>query len=402
VTRRVLPALLCAAVAAAACGTSAGGAPTDPVRAPAAPGVRVATAPPRGGSQSWKQPAVSGGRRAYVARLGPDGVGAAATSARQLKMRLLGIGYPAHGTGGGATYVGPGVAAPWTQIAHGQYTVAVEHRGTWLGLRVWSRGGRWRAKVDGRYVDPAPRSVGSDSALHTIGLSFSGAAASKRHLVEFELSGGAWLAGAVAGRGDRLSLPPRPRRPSAYWLGDSYFAGGGSKYPGFSDLVHVAGARLGVDDDTVDALGGTGYIHDNAPAKFDDYLTRARRNLGPGRARPDLIVVGGSINDVDQSPRDVGAAARLLYAYLAKAVPSAKVFVVVFTPTYPVPANFAALNRAVLRAAAASPNVAGALDLPAREARAAHGLQGSNGHPTQTGHDAYGRLIARFIRAREH
>jgi lysophospholipase L1-like esterase len=237
--------------------------------------------------------------------------------------------------------------------------------------------------------------------MHTVGLDFRRAGPSKRHVVQFELSGGAWLAGVVAGRRDRLALSPRPKRPSVYWLGDSYFAGGGARYPGFSDLVHEASARLGFQDVTVDALGGTGYIHDNAPAKFGDYLARARGSLGRGKARPDVVVVGGSINDIDQSVRQVGAAARQLYAYLARAVPSAEVFVVVFTPRYPVPANFAALDRAVLRAAAASPNVTGALDLPTRAARAPQGLQGSNGHPTQAGHEAYGRLIADFIRARE-
>jgi len=112
-----------------------------------------------------------------------------------------------------------------------------------------------------------------------------------------------------------------------------------------------------------------------------------------------VIVIGGSINDIDRDPRQVAAAARRLYASLGRAVPAAKIFVVVFTPRFPVPANFAALDRAVLGAAAASPNVAGALDLPARFARSARGLQGANSHPTQAGHDRYGRLIADFIRA---
>jgi lysophospholipase L1-like esterase len=400
VTRRALPALLSLAVASAACGSASDGARPDAVLAPASAGVRIGAAPAGDALQSWQEPVVSGGRHGYVAKLRAAGQGAASASTGPLRVRLAGIGYPGTSTGGGASVVGPGVAIPWTQIAHGQYTVSVAHRGKWLGLRIWSRGGRWRAKVDGRYVDPRPRTVGSDSAMHTVGLDFSRARSSKRHVVRFELSGGAWLAGVVADQGDTLSLPPRPRGPAVYWLGDSYVAGGGARYPGFSDLVHKASARLRFEDVTVDALGGTGYLHVNAAAKFADYLVRARKNLGGGKARPDLIVAGGSINDVDQDVRQVGAAARRLYAYLAKAVPSAKVYVVVFAPQLPVPAPFAARNRAVLRAAAASPNVAGALDLPARVARAARGLQGSNGHPTQAGHDRYGRLIADFIRAR--
>jgi lysophospholipase L1-like esterase len=397
--RATLAAVLCSVFASASCGSEHDAARTGRVQPAAAAGVRVAGASDLAGLESWGRPAVSGGRHAYVATFRSAGSNAAAASAPSPRARLAGIGYPVEGKAGGTTYIGPGVAASWTNIAHGQYTVSVVHQGRWLGLRLWSRGGQWRAKVDGRYVDPKPRPVGGGYAYRTVGLDFSHAQASKRRVVTFELSGGAWLAGILAGKADKLALPPRPKGPSVYWLGDSYFAGGGARYPGFSDLVHRASARLSFHDVTVDALGGTGYVHDNEPAKFDDYLTRARTNLGKGKAQPDVIVIGGSINDIDQDPRTVGATARRLYAYLARAVPRAKVFVVVFTPRFPVPANFAALDRAVLRAAAASPNVAGALDLPARMARSARGLQGANGHPTQTGHDRYGRLIADFIRA---
>jgi lysophospholipase L1-like esterase len=317
-----------------------------------------------------------------------------------VRARLSGIGYPAQRDAAGTHYVGPGVAARWTGIAHGQYTVTVAHQGAWVGLRIWSRGGQWRAKVDGRYVDPKPRPVGSDSAVHTIGLDFSHAQPSKRRVVRFELSGGAWLAGIVAGAHDRLGLPPRASGPSAYWLGDSYFAGGGARYPGFTDLVHRASARLGWSQVTVDALGDTGYVRDNGAAKFPNFLARARANIGKGRAQPDVIVIGGSINDAGEDLRAVRASARRLYAYLSRAVPAAKVVVVVFSPRIPAPANFAALDKAVLDAAAASPNVAGALDLPSMVPRTAGRVQGANGHPTQSGHDLYGGLIADFIRAR--
>jgi lysophospholipase L1-like esterase len=399
VSRRTLAALLCPVFASAACGSGGGGAHTAAVRPAEAASVRIAAAPGAGGLRSWDGPVVSGGRHGYVATFRSAGARADSSSTSPVKARLAGIGYPAEGKAAGTTFVGPGVAAAWTGIAHGQYTVSVTHEGQWLGLRIWSRGGQWRAKVDGRYVDPKPRPVGSGSAIHTVGLDFSHAQPSRRHVVQFELSGGAWLVGVVAGRNDKLTLPARPSGPSVYWLGDSYFAGGGSRYPGFSDFVHSASARLGFQDVTVDALGGTGYIQANAPAKFPDYLTRARKSLGKGRAQPDLIVIGGSINDIAQDVHRVGAAARRLYAYLARAVPTAKVVVVVFTPHFPVPANFAALNRAVLHAAAASRNVAGAFDLPTGVARSTSGLQGANGHPTQAGHDVYGRLIADFIRA---
>jgi lysophospholipase L1-like esterase len=398
--RVAVAAVLCAVFASASCGSAHDTARTDPIQPATAAGVRIAAPSDLAGLQSWGRPVVSGAGRGYVATLHSAGSGPAAASA-PAQARLTGIGYPVQGKWGATTYVGPGVAAPWTNIAHGQYTVSVTHVGRWLGLRLWSRGGQWRAKVDGRYVDPRPRSVGGGFAFRTVGLDFSHAQPSKRHVVTFELSGGAWLAGILAGKGDKLALPPQPKGPSVYWLGDSYFAGGGARYPGFSDLVHRASARLGFQDVTVDALGGTGYVHDNVAAKFEDFLTRARTNLGTGKAHPDLIVIGGSINDIDQDPRKVGAAARRLYAYLGKAVPAAKVVVVVFAPHFPVPPNFAALNHAVLRAAAGRRNVAGAFDLPARVGRSTAGLQGTNSHPTQAGHDRYGQLIADFIRAHQ-
>lgn len=387
-------AVTCLLIACAACGSGTGDrGPSQASR----DRVLIATAAPGGATRSWGTPVVSGGQDGYVATLRSAASGSASASA--LKVRLSGIGYPGKGKTGTTAFVGPGVATPWTGIAHGQYTVSVEHTGRWLGLRIWSRGGRWRARVDGHYVDRTPQPVGSDYALHTIGLDLGHDQPSKRHLVQFELSGGAWLSGVVSGANDHVSLPPAPKGPSVYWLGDSYFAGGGARYPGFSDLVHAASARLGFRDVTVDALDGTGYLKANAAPRFPDYLTRARKDLGKGRAQPDRIIVGGSINDIGQTPPAVGAAARRLYAYIAKAVPAARVYVVVFAPRFPVPSNFAAMNRAVLAAAAAAPNVAGAFDLPSRVSRSAVGLQGSNDHPTQAGHNLYGQLIAGFIRS---
>jgi lysophospholipase L1-like esterase len=356
----------------------------------------IAGQPPARGLQTWAAPILSGGSREYVASL--RHVGSAGPDAPRVRVRLTGVGRPATGTGAGARYVGPGVTAPWTRIAHGRYVVSIRHQGERLGLRIWSRGGQWRAKVDGKYVDRTPRSVGSDYALHTVGLDFSHGQPGERRVVEFELRGGAWLAGVVAGAGDTLSLPRPPRGATVYWLGDSYFAGGGARHPGFSDLVESASARLRFNDVIVDALGGTGYAQDNAAARFADYVTRAKANLGKGKVAPDIIVVGGSINDVSQPPGVVERAARRLYSYIARAVPSAKVVVVPFSPRFPVPANFAERIRGVLQAAAGRPNLY-VFNLPA-SVGSTTGLQGSDGHPTQRGHDEYGRLIAEFIMKR--
>jgi lysophospholipase L1-like esterase len=185
-------------------------------------------------------------------------------------------------------------------------------------------------------------------------------------------------------------------------------AGGGATYPGFDDLAHLASVRAGVLDVTTDALGGTGYVAVNPATHFPTYLTRARLDLNARRAQPQLIVIGGSINDASVGEARVRSAARALYQYLARALPKAAVVVVPFTPGYPVPRGVAAANRGILSAARSAPNVVGALDLPA-EVLALGGTAGAqrrsgslvssvvNYHPSEAGHQLYGRLIGNFL-----
>ena len=363
-------------------------------------------------SARWESPVVVGdGHGGFLARLAPA---ASPTSKQRLvpvDVRLSGIGYPGGGTGGGTSYIGPGVDTRWT-LQHGQYVVSVGYSGSRISLLVWSTGGDWRVRVDGKYVSTEPRSAGSGYALHTLDLDFSRAGGARRRIIQFELAGGAWLAGLeVGGPGDRVWLPPRPQGaspPRVYWLGDSYVAGGGAAFPGFDDLTHVASARAGLTDVTVDALGGTGYVRANGSAGFPNYLVRARTNLGSERARPNLIVVGGSINDAGYSRQRVRAAARALYAYLARALPQARVIVVTFTSAYPVPTPIETANAGVLDAARTAPNVIGALDLPAEVLmlRGNQGVQRLSAelistttayHPSPAAHRLYGRLIGDFI-----
>jgi lysophospholipase L1-like esterase len=401
--RRTAPGLLAVlAVTFAACGRS-----DDASARPGARTPRLGTDLRLGSAAEWGAPTVAGdGRGGYVATLST--VSAASTSARRaVRVRLRGIGVPGAGVGEGKRFVGPGVALPWTGIDHGQYVVSVGHLGRRLSLVVWSRGGDWRARVDGRYVRAAPASTGSDYARHSLDLDFS-RLPRKRRTIDFELSGGAWLAGVKAAPGDRVWAPAARPSTRIYWLGDSFFAGGGSRYPGFTDMVHVASARLGLDDVTVDALGGSGYVADNASARFPHYRIRANTSLRRDRAAPNVLVVGGSINDLQFGSGRVRAAATALFAYLARALPATKVVVVPFTPHYPVPANVREHDGAVLAAARAAPNVVGAFDLPARVQALADAsgaatplnlsaLQRSDGHPTPAGHALYGRLIADFI-----
>ncbi len=406
---RMLPLAL-----VAVCGLVAGGCTHSD-----ATSVRVAV--PRVGTDlglaeatRWESPVVLGdGHGGFIARLAPGASARSKHGVAPVAVRLSGIGYPGGGTGAGMSYIGPAVNNRWTEQG-GEYDVSVVCSCSRIGLLVWSTGGSWRVRVDGKYIGTEPRSAGSGFAMHALDLDFSKAGGASRRMIEFELAGGVWLAGLRVGQpGDRVWLPPRPRgaSPRIYWLGDSYVAGGGAPFPGFDDLTHVASARAGLTDVTVDALGGTGYVKTNVGARFPNYLARAETNLRSDRARPDLIVVGGSINDAGFSRQQVRTAASGLFAYLARALPRARVIVVTFTSAYPVPAPIETANAGVLDAARAVPNLVGALDLPAHILA----LRGKNdvprlsrvltstttpSHPSPAGHALYGQLIGDFIAQR--
>lgn len=348
------------------------------------------------------------GDEVFQARLSPSN---AASDSRPRYVQMTGLGFPYVGVQSGHRYAGPGVDQRWDD-QNNEYEVLFRFTGTRLGLSVLSTGGRWRVLVDGAVVGgSAPRSAGSSYAYHVLDLDFSGDGGARSRMITFQLSGGAWLSGIGTGEAsDRVSTPVQPRRsgPSVYWLGDSYIAGSGAQYQGFNDLVHVASRQAGLSNVTVDALGGTGYAKSNPAAKFPNYLARARLNLRAGRASPDLIVVGGSINDSVYSDEQVRSAAAALYAYLARAAPKSKIVVVPFTDAYPVPSPIQHAIDGVLTAARAAPNVIGVLNLPA-EVLAQRGnlpiaalsakLASSTVeyHPSPAAHELYGKIIGRFI-----
>lgn len=348
------------------------------------------------------------GDEAFQAQLSPAD---AAVGNAPRYVQLTGLGFPYVGSHDGRRYTGPGVDQHW-DYDNNEYQVSFRFTGERLGLSVLSTGGRWRVLVDGAVVGGgAPRSAGSASAYHVLDVDFSGAGGARSRTITVQLSGGAWLSGIGTDQASDSLSPPAgvgSPHPSVYWLGDSYVVGAGARYPGFDDLVHVASRYAGLSNVTVDALGGTGYARANAAAKFPDYLDRARLNLHAGRATPDLIVVGGSINDDIYTEEHVRSAAAALFAYLARAEPKAKVLVVPFTDAYPVPGPVQHAIDGVLAAAHAAPNVAGVLDLPAQVL--AHRGNRSVGrfsstlasttipyHPSPAAHQLYGRLIGQFI-----
>lgn len=341
----------------------------------------------------------------FVARLSPAAAGSAAAAA-PIAVSLGGLGWPRTGEGFGQPYVGPGILSHWTGDSE-TYTVSLTTTARRVSAVVWNMGGRFQVRVGSTAVG-VPKLIGSSNHHHDLDVAF---ATSARRTITFQLAGPVYFSGLRVGGGStHVSPPPAPDPPppSAYWIGDSYVAGGGSTHPGFDDLAHLASNQAGLTDVTVDALGGTGYVRTNTAAKFPPYLTRARVNLGGRRARPQLIIVGGSINDAVFSRARVQRGAAALYRYLRRALPSAHVVVVPFASSYPVPGAEAATNAGIMAAARAAPNVVGVLDLPARVdaltgAPAAKRRSGAleskslQGHPSEAGHELYGRIIGGFL-----
>lgn len=354
----------------------------------------------------WGSPKVSRqSNGAFAARLTPVSSSGSNGSGGSIQVGLGGLGWPRTGEGIGQPDVGPGVLSKWTSDGE-TYTVSLTTSARDVSAAVWNLGGKFQVEV-GTTPIGSPRLIGTTYHHHNLDVEFP---TSARRTLTFELSGPVFFSGLRVGGGSTqvsmpdVSAPP----PSVYWLGDSYIAGGGSTHPGFDDLAHLASARAGLTDVTVDALGGTGYLKTNAAAHFPPYLTRARVNLGGHRARPKLIVVGGSINDAVFSESRVTRAASALYAYLKRAVPKTPVVVVTFGSAYPVPTAEAKANAGIIAAARASSNVVGVLDIPTQVdamggAVAAERRSGAldskvvKYHPSELGHQLYGRIIGTFL-----
>jgi lysophospholipase L1-like esterase len=133
--------------------------------------------------------------------------------------------------------------------------------------------------------------------------------------------------------------------PLVAFLGDSYTVG--------------VGAGLGYVGPTAQAMGwtalnlgegGTGYLNDGAltSADFGPYRTRIAQVVA---AHPDIVIVQGSPNDVQQ-PGDLEAAAADVFDRLVTALPDARILVVGTTdPPSMDQAAAMDLSRSVHRAA---------------------------------------------------
>lgn len=139
--------------------------------------------------------------------------------------------------------------------------------------------------------------------------------------------------------------------------------------------------------------GGTGYVNGGPCGGGASYAVRVPDAL---RAHPDVVVVEGSINDWRSRPRTVAAAARRVWALIARDDPQARVVALGPCRVPKLPAARIDALDAALRDAATGAGVTyvSALDWISRP-----GLVIPDGmHPTIAGHVAIGARLAAALR----
>ncbi|MGY1743488.1 MULTISPECIES: SGNH/GDSL hydrolase family protein [unclassified Blastococcus] len=185
----------------------------------------------------------------------------------------------------------------------------------------------------------------------------------------------------------QASVDAGPGSPVAVFLGDSYTVGlGGQGY------VTLAAEELGWSARGA-GQSGTGYVARGVAYWMEPFGGRVDEVAA---ARPDVVVVQGSTNDVGQAPDEVRAAAADLFAELAQALPDSRLVVVgpVAAPVVD-PAGVRAIRDAVRDSAVAA-------GLPFVDPVAEEWLQPSDGlfadglHPDD---DGYAQMAAELAAA---
>jgi len=151
---------------------------------------------------------------------------------------------------------------------------------------------------------------------------------------------------SVAASENAASLPAADAPQRVAVLGDSFSAGSGN------DVVwpDVLADEHGFDLVNV-SLGGAGYVAgDDELGTFGDEVDDALA------ADPDVVLVVGSENDVDEDPTEVYDAALALFARLHAGAPAAELVAVgpIWSGDVPVPAELRDVDSAVESAALGS------------------------------------------------
>ena len=149
--------------------------------------------------------------------------------------------------------------------------------------------------------------------------------------------GGVWTYAYVAAPAAQLTVA---------FIGDSYTSGSNMGGNGDNNYTRIIANQMGWKV-VNNAAGGTGYVKDNPNARPFE----AQQLAAVVAARPDVVVVVGSRNDIDESPQAITDAAAHLYRSIHDQLPDAKLLVV--GPIWPggAPPAMDRVRTAVLRAA---------------------------------------------------
>jgi lysophospholipase L1-like esterase len=143
----------------------------------------------------------------------------------------------------------------------------------------------------------------------------------------------------AAPQGSTQSLAgPGPTRPSALFVGDSFYAGSGTSGPDAAYACLTAQMMDWVCN--LDAQGGTGYVADGSPndANFGPFAERLPDDFT--RYRADVIIVDGGRNDVNADVNGVHTAAANYLRAVRSNWPKATLVVVVPAYMASTPQNF--------------------------------------------------------------
>ncbi|WP_311053054.1 SGNH/GDSL hydrolase family protein [Rhodococcus qingshengii] len=218
-----------------------------------------------------------------------------------------------------------------------------------------------------------------------------------------------WLAdfgGVIVGPTDSISPTRKPPVTVALY-GDSWIDSATGAASVLTGVAHTAGRILGWELFHC-GQGGTGY--DNPGAASHAAYTDAARLDGLASTGADIVVISGSSNDDSRPVLTTQPAA--LYAAIAARMPKAKI-IVVGPPSLgtTVPSGRAANVPVIKAAALAAPNVVAFIDPIAGTWITGTGKSGATTgvgnadimvatdgiHPSQAGHEYYGRREAELI-----
>jgi hypothetical protein len=171
--------------------------------------------------------------------------------------------------------------------------------------------------IDGRKLRPG--GVKGLAANTYFLLDFAKAGGRKQRTITVEDYGNMWFGGVSVDAASVLFAPPTTDRIRVAFLGSS-IESGGNGFPlfGSPSWPEAASKLLGWSDPWNLGIGGTGYIN-NRQGQYFNYEGHADDAI---KISPDIVVVGGPINDINYGATSITAAAVSLFRKLRAALPT--------------------------------------------------------------------------------